>query len=586
MSFAAAINLGVVMLRNLLRCPAVRSVVSRKKCLVVWGMVFSLCGSGSGFAQDQNDPGVEAPELVPVIIFNIAGAERSLNDISSMFQVAGRPDMMDVIQGYLGGAAGDLKGLDRKRPLGYMLFLEPTLPPRPRMVIYLPVSNETDLINTLRLTTIPITETGEHTYEIEQLRRRGKTPLIVQGDYAFLLPTGQGFLKGETFPDPQAICSPLAARYDTSFTIRLQGIPPLIREVFNGFISQQFAAQLQQRDQERDDAYEARKAQGTNIMKYLQQVIRDGEEVTFGLDSTEDGRRAVLEVTTEARPESEFAKYLTGIAGKQSYFTPLLQEAHPLQISVSWNMDDRERETALGLLNAFRLSLQRDQAEEENQSVDKFVSGLEATVRQKHLDLILQFVKRPGNALVLVGGFKIIGEETVGQSLKDVLTHIKNRDVQRSIQLDAHQYEGVSLSKVGIRRDAAELTRIYGQKPDLYVGTGNGVLWFAFGGDETLKVLDESILNTLSAPPRPDVATTAPFQAILHASAWLKYVNSEDLSSPQGALVQEILNPSNDSLRLEVVTTENGARAALRFDEGFVHLLGALLAQLFDQTQL
>jgi len=546
-------------------------------------------------AQDQRqtdteaEAGEESPELIPVLVFNIASAQRSLNDISNMFQVAGRPDMMEVVQGFLGGAVGDLKGLDRTRPLGYMLFLEPSLPPRPRMVIYLPVSNEEELISTLRLGPAPITETGEHEYEIENRGRRGKTPLLVQGDYAFILPTGQGFLKGETFPDPQTISTALAARYDVSFTIRLKGIPPLIREVFNTFVSQQFSAQMQQRDNERDEAYEARRARSTSIMQYLQQLIRDGEEVTIGLDSTEDGRRAVAEITTEARPETQFAKYLTGIAGKQSYFVPLLQEAHPLQISISWNMDAREQEAALGYLQALRLGLKRElqlDTSETSSAVDALVDSLEATAQQNHIDAILQFLKRPGNELVLVAGMKVAGSQTVGQSLKDVLTLVKEQKSEKAIQLDAHQFRGVSLSKIPVGPAGGELVNIYGRKPDFWIGTGSGILWIGFGGDDALKALDEAIATTLSAPPRPDVATTAPFQAILHASSWLKYVDEDALNSPQGLLASEILNPANDSLRLEVVTTESGARASLRFDEGFVNLLGALLAQLYDQTQL
>lgn len=567
-----------------------------------WLLSLSLCclflGTQVCLAQEQGTsaPATEAPELIPVLIFNIAGTERSLNDISNMFQIAGRPDMMEVIQGFLGGKAGDLAGLDRKRPLGYMLFLEPSLPPRPRMVFYLPVTNEDGLITTLRLGPSPITETGEHTYEIENRGRRGKTPLIIQKDYAFILPTGQGFLKGETFPDPQAICSPLAARYDLSMTVRLRGIPPLIREVFNTMIAQQFTAQLQQRDNERDDAYEARRARGMSTMKYLQQLIRDGEEVTIGLDSTEDGRRAVLEATTQAKPESEFAKYLTGIAGKQSYFTPLLQDAQPLQISVSWMMDAREREAALGYLKAFRLALNRDFRQESetpadeapsSNAIDDFVTGLEATVQQNHIDAVIQFIKRPGNELVLVGGVKVIGSEAVGQSLKQMLTLIKSRKPDFAIQFDAHQFQGVTLSKVPVQNESdTTLKQIYGRTPDLYLGTGGGVLWFAFGGDETLKVLDESIELTRTAPARPDVVATAPFQAILHASAWLKYLDEDVREDPRGSLMYDILTPANDSLRLEVVTAESGARAALRFDEGFVHLLGALLAQLYDQTQL
>lgn len=536
-------------------------------------------------AQDE-EPVEPPPKLVPVLIFNVASIERSLNDISNMFQVAGRSDMMEVIQGFLGEKVDDLNGFDRSRPLGYMVFLEPTLPPRPRLVFYLPVQNEADFINTLRLGPVPITEVGEHEYEIENRGRRGKTPLKIQGDYAFMLPTGEGFLKEEVFPDPRKVSADLTSRYDVALSVRLRGIPPLIREVFGTFLTQQFSSQMQQRDGESDSAYERRKADGLNIMEYLQQLLRDGDEVTIGLDATENGRRAVLELSTFARPDSEFAKALTGIAGKQSYFTPLLQQTEPLQVSTSWKLNAREQKAFLGHLKAMRIGLKEELDMASEQTIDNFVNALEATVKGEHIDALIQFQKRPDGKLVIAGGARIVGSETVGSSLREILSSVNAKKPDANIQLDMHEFQGVKLNRIPSQSDDEDWINIYGAVPDLYLGTGNGVLWFAFGGKETLSVLERAIETANTAPPRSDVVTSAPFQAIICASSWLSYVDSDDLDTPQGELVKEALKEQRDRVRLEVVPLESGARLSVQFDEGFVQLLGSLLAQLYDKSQL
>lgn len=544
-----------------------------------------LLGVNPVRAQDE-EPVDPPPKLVPVLIFNVASIDRSLNDISNMFQVAGRPDMMDVIQGFLGEKADNLKGFDKSRPLGYMVFLEPTLPPRPRLVFYLPVENETDFVNTLRLGPAPITEVGEHEYEIENRGRRGKTPLKIQGDYAFMLPTGEGFLKGETFPDPRKVSADLTSRYDVAFSIRLRGIPPLIREVFGTYLSQQFSTQMQQRDFESDASYESRKAQGLNMMEYLQQLLRDGDEVTLGLDATENGRRAVLELSTFARPDSEFAKALTGIAGKQSYFTPLLQQTEPLQVSMSWKLNAREEKALLGHLKAMRIGLRQELDTAPEHTINQFVDALEATVKGGHLDALIQFQKRPDGMLVIAGGVKIVGSEAVGSSLRGILSAVNDKRPDANIQIDYHEFQGVKFCRIPSQTQNEDWFRLYGGVPDLYLGTGNGVLWFAFGGKETLSVLEKAIETSNTAPPRPDLVTSAPFQAIFCASSWLSYVNRSDLDTPQGELVKEALKAERDRVRLEVVPLESGARLSMQFDEGFVQLLGSLLAQLYDRTQL
>ena len=86
----------------------------------------------------------------PVLIVNLSSIERSLHDIARMFEISGRPDLIEVIDQFLGDKANGLKGIDHTRPVGYMIFLEPNLPPRPRMVMYIPVENEDEMIQTDR----------------------------------------------------------------------------------------------------------------------------------------------------------------------------------------------------------------------------------------------------------------------------------------------------------------------------------------------------------------------------------------------------------------------------------------------------
>ncbi|SFI00710.1 hypothetical protein [Planctomicrobium piriforme] len=552
--------------------------------LLAMAGVLGFCLTSQGFAQNEPDPDV--PLLQPIAMVNFASAERSLTDIGNMFEVSGRPDMMEMIQGVLGDKVGNLKGLDRTRPLGFMVFLEHDLPPRPRTMIYLPVENEDDLIATLRLGPVGITKTGDHTYEIENPGEKKKAPLLVENGYAYLLPNGDSFLEEQKIPNPADVAQRLTARYDVAVSVNLRGIPPLIKTVFANFFSQQTAAQMQQRDHESDASYQARKARGLSSLQWIEQLIRDGEEVTLGLDSTEDGRRAVLELNIDAVPESEFAKYLTGIAGAPTYFAPLLGEEHPLQISASWIVDQREKDALKGYVEAMRLGLRSQIPETAGPTVDRLTETLQATVEQGHIDGILQFLPQREQEFVLIGGLRVVGGETLGTSLRDVAAALAETNEEFEVDLDTHQFQNATLSRLHGTKANPGLARIYGGQPDLYFGVGGNVLWLGLGCGGTLPAIDAAIAATSKQAPA-EINSSAPFSLVLRAVPWLNLpAQGGNRAAARRELMQTALQPEKDALKVEIRPTDTGGRVTFRFDEGFVRLLGLTLAQAYDRSQL
>jgi hypothetical protein len=552
---------------------------------VVAGSFFVLLLlAGSLPAQTDPDPDVSPPR--PIALFAIASIERSLTDIGRMFEVSGRPDMTEVLNGFLGKRAGDLKGFDRTRPMGCMIFLEYDLPPRPRMVMYLPVSQEEDLLATLRLGPAPITKVAEHDYEIENRRGRGKIPLRFRGSYAYLLPNGDTFLEGYDIPEPEPLVARLTDRYDAAISIDLTGIPPLIKDVFANFFSQQTAAQLQQRDEESDAAYLARRARGMSALQWIEQLLRDGEQVTLGVDSTQDGRNSVLELSIQAEPDSEFAKYLTGIAGAPSYFQPLLSEQRPLQLSTSWNADNREKEAMHGYLSALRTWFASHLRESSQSTSQSLVDTLGATVDQGHIDAIVQLRPQRGTELVLIGGVRVLGDRVLEAPLRDVveaLGELEPLDVKVNVQ----QSHGVTLHQIIPHEVKSERIRqIYGGKPDLYVGVGNGVLWFGFGCGGTLAALDDVVNTTREAGTASRDGASIPFQMVFRALPLLTQRGTKPKHIRERQMLENAMQPGTDALRVEIQPLESGGRVTIRFDEGFVRLLGQQLAEAYDRTQL
>ena len=94
--------------------------------------------------ESDTETAAERPEE-PFAVVAVAGVERMMEALDFSFAAADRPEMSDVMGGYLANA-GDLSGLDRNQAFGVMFFLA-GLTPEP--VGFAPVEKIDDLMKTI-----------------------------------------------------------------------------------------------------------------------------------------------------------------------------------------------------------------------------------------------------------------------------------------------------------------------------------------------------------------------------------------------------------------------------------------------------
>jgi len=170
-------------------------------------------------AQDEDPNALKALGLLnegpprPIATITLSGLENSLDDIAWMFDEADRPDMVEVINSFLADKAGNLKGVDRTRPMGIMLFLQESLPPRPIPVAYIPVDNISDLIKTLDLGPLKPkkVEGTENRYELGGGRR--SQHVLVRDGYLYMS-RNEDYATREDLPIPADFTPPHTSKYD------------------------------------------------------------------------------------------------------------------------------------------------------------------------------------------------------------------------------------------------------------------------------------------------------------------------------------------------------------------------------------
>ena len=561
--------------------------------LVGWCLALLLIsGRATVMAQTESldapaaKPIPEGPQL-PLVVLNVASLNRVLTDVDYMFKAAERPDMMELVTNYITNEIGDLKGMNREKPFGVMLFLTTGLPPRPTPVLYVPVDGVEDLVKVVEAGPIkprPVAGKEGH-YELKG-RRRGFYCVLKRG-YAYLTNEDNKELLEAALPEPAAYAEPMAAKYDLGISLQIKNVPLTIRTVLLAFLRQSTEAQLQQRDGESDAGYKMRRAQGINNLELIEQVLTQCDQIQIGVDSSQERKNVEVELLVDATPDSEMAKLTKDLAGRKSFFAPLFDDGKPLTVSASWKMDKRERKAAVAMVDAMRVGLTQGLPPETVPNVAPLFDSMKATAENGEMDFCVQFQPVSDRKFVFVGGLRVVGGESLGRGLEQLLTAVQGREEFDKVELNADTHQSIAFHRLLAKHVPPREQKAYGGVPSVYLGASSRTLWFALGGDEAMSRLKSAIDAVQEGQAtEPTGGSAYPFQMILHTAPWLNLPSIDDEDEARQDFAKQALKAESDSVRISVQPTDTGTRSRIVIDEGFIKLVGLLLAREYDKSQL
>jgi hypothetical protein len=556
----------------------------RRSAALALSLTAILAFANTGRADDAPTEEVTPPPA-PVIIVNVASIDRLTTDLAYLFETIERPDITEYLVGML-AYAGDLKGVDRTRPFGMMVFID-GLSPRPTPVGFIPVSDLNDFIETLSLTQAQITEstTGPNRYVIS-----GEGPemyMQLQKDYVFIAPDED--LIGRDLPNPQSYNATLTSRYDLSVAVRISNISETVRNVFVTFLRAGTQAELQQRDGEPEAEYLIRRANGVATLEGIEQLLLEGDQILLGLDASAERRTGVLEINVDAVPGSEFAGLLANFAGTPTSFAPLLNESAPLSVSGAWKMSERDQTAARDMATGAQLAIAREEPElgVEGGPIDRLFDAILATIEEGQVDFFAQFATPAPQKFAVIGGLRVVGGQTLGTAIYDLLSTLQEDEDVETMELNLEVHQGVTIHRIQGRNTSPEELRIYGGRPSFYLGTSSRYVWFAYGAEDALTTLRGAIDKMATATPEErNRAGLAPFQVVFHVSPWLDLPQPEDpgeFRQQFRELTEQAFETDNDTLRIESRPTETGIRFRIQVDEGFLKLMALGISTAIDQ---
>jgi hypothetical protein len=532
----------------------------------------------------------------PLAVVHAASVERLQRQAEVVFSTAGRDDINAKVQEWMHTSLLDLKGMDRTRPFGMMIYLKPGLGGLSG-IAYAPVENLDDFLQTLSL--------GSGNYRpVEGKPNRYTVSNDVFPNYVAMHRDGYLFLTAEEdaaeldrkFPAPEKLVQRLNSRYDLAFSLMIKSIPPATRQLFVTFLQTQTMAELQQRDDEPEAAYRVRKANGENTLDLLEKIITQGEELTIGGRIDSNSGLGEIDLEVAGTPDSKLAKFFQGMVGRRSLFANILSQPSMMTMGMSWQLDEKQRKAFIELFTLAPAELDRQAAKDGVEGTKPALEPLFRTLLQSaesgHLDGFVQITGHGEGGFAVLAGARVTGGANLPRQLADVLSFAKEKfsgnDRIANLELNVDQIDGLAVHALPLTPPDRPGRWMYGEGAKLYVYATTQALWLSFGGDAALPALKAGVAAAKKpAAPGEERKPRVPFLFYTHASEWVTVQSesrgeSERPVQPQIQRFREEVKASfderNDGLRLQVRPTDSGARLEFQFEKGWVGLLGRMIA--------
>lgn len=556
---------------------------------LAWNILV-LGGDSPAKAQDETSNEID----YPLVLINSASVQRLRNNAGFMFQVGQQQNKIDALDPWMETTLKDLKGIDRDKPFGMMLYLAPGLIGTPVGISYVPITNLDDALATLAYGMGTITpmdgKSGRHEIAYGE---RFKIRTLHRGDYLFLVgPDGSEDALDRNFPDPVKLSARLSSQYDIAISLLIKSVPPAMKTLFVEFLKNQSQAEFQQKDGEPESVYRLRRANGESWLELIDKVVNQGEELTIGGRMDPENRRAYIDFEIAGTSDSKLAKFFQDMAGKRTYFGNLIQNPATLTMSVSWLLDAKQR----GLFTQFFEVARKEIAERADKEgvanvasvIDPIFKALLASAETGHIDGFVQIVGDEPGRYAMIGGAKLMASRSLPTQINDLLQFVKDNpngnETIPKLELATDAIDSHPVHRIQLTPPDKPGQKMFGESSHLYLYATPQAIWFAFGGDAAMDALKEAVAQA-SLPQDPmQNRNRVPFQFVTHAKNWLTVANED---TPRQVSFNETARASfeseNDAMRLDVKPTDSGVRLRIEFEEGFIALLGRGISKGIDE---
>lgn len=442
-------------------------------------------------------------------------------------------------------------------------------------------------------------------------------------------------------PDPARLVSSQAQQYDLSIVLDIESIPVASRTLLMGVITSGISTQLQQRDGEPEGSYLIRKTEGERALAALNTMINECQKMTFGLKVLPDERAVNMDMVIDALAGSQFLEEIFQSSSRPSIFIPLLDDDAAVSFSMSSTMAERDKVAYAEMINGVKMEVSRLIEEkklgavpDDNSPIGQALTAIQTTLSEGHIDTFAQFYKDSSGKLAIVGAAKVRDGDQMAAGVLDALTRLQGiEDLKEAgdLQVGAAEHQGITFHRLTFSEQPSEATAVFGKGIGLTIGVGSAAVWAVLGGEDAFPVLKSVMDEFEAARQSPEDRRTPPsFRMIVNVNQlveWAKIAESASQADREaasaardaataaaatsaadkppaapsqnsergdrgsrrrqeaqrrrdraGEIFSQTMAEGDDRIEIDFRTTETGGRMRMRLEEGFVKILGRLLA--------
>jgi len=451
----------------------------------------------------------------PLVSVTFASADRFVAEADYIFKAAGSPDSYKVVEDWLKTTMNSLEGFNREKPFGLMVYLPAIFPPIPEVVAFVPVDSIDDAQKLVEKAPVVIRKDSKVDGRYEIIGPRQTVPMLLRGGYAFFPLGGKSDAKvlDRELPEPAQLVASQSRQFDISVTLDIASIPVGTRTLLTNVLTSGISTQLQQRDDEPEGAWRMRKAEGERGLASLRQLLDECQRMILGLDVVQEEHAVNIDLVLEAVPGSKLLQEIVGASSKPSYYIPLLDDSAAVSVSMSGDMNERDRKAWVEILEGFKAELIRRISERQpGAAVDDAgppalaVAALQKTVELGHIDVFTQFYRDPADKLAIVGAIRVEDGDVVAAGVLDVLSRFSDDDEIREvgeITIGSFEHQGVLFHRFTLKEPPMEAVDVFGRSVGVTVGCSGRSLWFCLGGEDSggsLRMVMDQLEKSLQQP--------------------------------------------------------------------------------------
>ena len=517
--------------------------------------MFTLVAVATSYAQS-------APE--PAVVISIAPVKEQMNDINYLVDASGFGQAKFLIKSQIKYITN---GIDKTKPAGALLYFEGDNP-EPRTVIFLPVKDFDELLDTIS----NIAEVDDEDDVIKVLPPNGETLYAVeQGDHVFITMDEKSL--SDLPEDPQAMLGDLPSKYNLGAHVYGSRVPEELRQKAIDLIQDGYIDSLENMGTDPDEIDQ-------KIEDFEEQIkaFEDIDEVVVGMVTDEDTHKMAMEFSITGKPDSKIAKTYAGFAdAKPTKFAGFMNDKSAMDYNMCFDLNtediDQMGRQMDGMVESMMTELDND-GEFDEEEMDTIRSAavqitevVEETLREGRIDSGGQLMMGENEFNFAAGG-QVSNPKKIESAVKEMIGLLSERAADAfEFNPSFASHKGVNMHEIVINvpEDEEELQDYIGSEVIVILGIGKKNVYLAAGKDP-MDTLKDAMNNSGAAPEFPVIYN-------IRLTPILEFAASTSGQPMLDGLVEKMKEVGRDKITVYSQAIENGLFTRMEMEDGPLALI-------------